>query len=70
MRYLVANKAIGELMKVKITYPAPGYEHRVGLVVDVSPAEAKRLVEKDWCIEVDETEEIEKVKHESKPAKK
>ena len=55
-------------MKIKLTYPAPGYEYKVGLVVDVTPAEAKRLIAKDWCIEVAD-EEVKEVKHGKKPSK-
>ena len=48
-------------MKVKITYPAPDYEHKVGLIVDVKPDEAKRLLKMDWCIDM-EDEPVKPVK--------
>lgn len=55
-------------MRVKITYPAPGFESRVGHVVEVTPQEGKRLIEKDWCFEVeDEQPKVKKVKNEPKP---
>ena len=53
-------------MKIKLTYPAPGYEYKVGLILDVTPAEAKRLIDKEWCIEVDD----EKPKPKPKQARK
>lgn len=55
-------------MKVKLTYPAPGLESKVGHIVDVTPEEGKRLLAKDWCIEVAD-EEIKEVKHGKKPVK-
>lgn len=58
-------------MKVKLTYPATGYQTRVGHIIDIDPEKAKTWLANDWCIEVadEEMPKPKKVKHEPKPAK-
>lgn len=56
-------------MQVKLTFPAPGFEHRVGHVVEVDPQTAQKWLDKEWCIEVSDQKlpKPKKVKYEPKP---
>jgi len=53
-------------MKVKLTYPIPGYEHQVGHVIDADPKQVKKWIDNDWCFEIAD-EPKPKVKYEPKP---